>query len=194
MPTAATRNVRISFVPPPLDGTISLGIYDSAGHLVRVLHRQALLDVFTVGADGLITKWDGKDDQGQDQPPGKYRARGYSVGPLRIEDLGADTTAGPPATSQKVAIKLMSNPLVKNERSTIELAVGFDDTASFLTTADGLPLYIISQRAGISAVAIAQNDEKSADVWQTKEAGTEHFRISKLDQMMAFDCGSFDLK
>lgn len=147
-----------------------------------------------MGADGLITKWDGKDDHGQDRPPGKYHARGYSVGPLRVEDLGAEATAAPPAISQKVAIKLVSNPLVKNERSTVELAVGFDDRESFLKTVGELPLYVISQHSGISGVAIAQNDEKSADVWQTSEGGTEHFRISKLDQMMAFDCGSFDLK
>src|SRR5205085_9767584 len=73
-PTAApTRSVRISFVPPPLDGTISLGIYDLSGKLVRVLHQQAPLDVFTIGADALETKWDGKDDDGLDLPAGKYR-------------------------------------------------------------------------------------------------------------------------
>src|SRR5215208_3322552 len=35
------RSVRISFVPPPMDGTISLGIYDQTGQLVRVLRRNA---------------------------------------------------------------------------------------------------------------------------------------------------------
>src|SRR5437773_12043536 len=73
---APSRSVRISFVPPPLDGTISLGIYDLSGKLVRVLHQQASLDDFAIGADALQTKWDGKDDSGQDLPGGKYRARG----------------------------------------------------------------------------------------------------------------------
>src|SRR5690348_18116045 len=50
------RNVRISFVPPPLEGTISLGIYDKTGKLVRVLHQQANLDNFTIGADALVTQ------------------------------------------------------------------------------------------------------------------------------------------
>src|SRR5438132_1011440 len=59
---AATRSVRISFVPPPLDGTISLGIYDLNGKLVRLLHQQASVEEFTIGADALQTKWDGKDD------------------------------------------------------------------------------------------------------------------------------------
>src|SRR5213593_2271905 len=43
-PSAALpRRVRISFLPPPLEGTISLGIYDGNGTLVRVLHQQAEL-------------------------------------------------------------------------------------------------------------------------------------------------------
>src|SRR4051794_18280705 len=71
---APTRNVRISFVPPPLDGNISLGIYDLTGKLVRVLHQQVPLEVFTIGADALQTKWDGKDDDGVDLPSGKYHA------------------------------------------------------------------------------------------------------------------------
>src|SRR5690348_925366 len=57
----SSRNVRISFVPPPMDGTISLGIYDQSGKIVRVLHQNAKLDDFTIGADSLATRWDGKD-------------------------------------------------------------------------------------------------------------------------------------
>src|SRR5439155_15599679 len=77
-PSAApARKVRISFVPPPLEGTISLGIYDGNGTLVRVLHQQAELNEFTIGPDALVTQWDGKDDDDEDLPPGKYRAHGY---------------------------------------------------------------------------------------------------------------------
>src|SRR5262245_30797293 len=56
------RNVRISFVPPPMEGTISLGIYDQSGRLMRVLHQNAQLDDFVIGADALVTQWDRKDD------------------------------------------------------------------------------------------------------------------------------------
>src|SRR5438477_2821334 len=185
------RNVRISFVPPPLDGTISLGIYDPNGRLVRVLHQQAPLDEFTIGADALQTKWDGKDDYGQDLPAGKYHARGFSVGALQVENLPADPAASPPPnTSNSISIKLTANPLVKNDRPNVQLAVGFDDTDSFLKTMDELPLYVISERPGITSVVTAKSGEKSVDIWQDSSAGSEHFRISKLDQMMAFDCGS----
>jgi hypothetical protein len=86
--TPASRSVRISFLPPPLEGTISLGIYDGGGKLVRVLHREADLEAFETGKDALKTTWDGNDDQGQPLPPGKYQARGYAVGELQIGGVG----------------------------------------------------------------------------------------------------------
>lgn len=189
------RSVRINFVPPPLDGTISLGIYDQAGKLVRVLHQQAPIDAFTIGADALQTKWDGKDNDGQDLPAGKYHARGYAVGSIQTENpANEETVSTPSLTTDEVSVKLLPNPLVKNDRPTVGLTVGFDDTDSFLKTVDELPLLVISQRTGITSVALAKSGEKSIDVWQESGAGTERFRLSKLDQMMAFDCGAFDLK
>src|ERR1043165_3029136 len=82
------RSARISFVPPPMEGTISLGIYDGTGKLMRVLHQGAKLDDFAIGADGLVTQWDGKKDDDQDVPAGKYHAHGYLVGSVKVEDLG----------------------------------------------------------------------------------------------------------
>src|SRR5881392_438946 len=86
--TPAPRSIRISFAPPPLDGTISLGIYDAKGKLVRVLFREADINEFTIGSDALSTTWDGKDDAGDNVPPGKYSAHGLVVGDLKIEGIG----------------------------------------------------------------------------------------------------------
>lgn len=188
------RSVRISFVPPPLDGTISLGIYDTGGKLVRVLHQEASVDVFTIGADALQTRWDGKDDDGFDLPAGKYHARGYAVGNIKSETISETASSPPAVTSDKVVVKLMSNPLVKGDRQTVELSIGFDDTDSFLKTADDLPLRVLSERPDVTSVIFARNGDKSIDMWQNSSAGTEHFRVSNVDQMMAFDCGAFDLK
>lgn len=77
--------VEIVFVPPPMEGTISLGIYDGEGNLVRVLHNEADPSEFTVGLDGLITRWDGKTDTGAAAPDGTYAARGIVAGELGIE-------------------------------------------------------------------------------------------------------------
>src|SRR3954469_12908931 len=86
--TPASRNIRVSFVPPPLDGTISLGVYDAKGKLVRVLFREADVNEFNIGSDSLSTTWDGKDDAAENVPPGKYSAHGFVVGDLKIEGVG----------------------------------------------------------------------------------------------------------
>jgi hypothetical protein len=87
-PSPSERSVHISFLPPPLDGTISLGIYDAKGKLARVLHREADINEFTIGTDALSTTWDGKDDAGGNVPAGKYSAHGFIVGDLKIDGVG----------------------------------------------------------------------------------------------------------
>jgi hypothetical protein len=189
------RKVRISFLPPPLDGTISLGVYDKNGKLVRVLHQQAELNEFAIGADALVTQWDGKDDDDDDLPAGKYRAHGYLVGHLKVEDI-AEATSPPvenePATSVKV--RLMPNPLANDKRSIIDLAAGFDSDGSYLMTPDDLPLFMLSEAPNLIRASIAKRTEKSVDVWLDDGTSVRQFRVSNVDKMMAFDCGELELK
>ena len=192
---SSTRAVRISFLPPPLEGTISLGIYDANGQLVRVLHQEAELDEFTVGADALVTSWDGKNDDGEDLPSGKYHARGFLVGHLKVEDLGKD--ASPAADSNAAGttpVKLMANPLAKDAKTMVELAVGFDDVNCYLKTTDGLPLFTISPTPNLVRASIAKSGEKSVDVFEDDGTAVTQYRVSNIDKMMAFDCGDFELK
>ncbi len=86
-PPAKDAGVRITFLPPPMEGTLSLGIYDKKGKLVRVLAREATPKDFIIGLNGLITHWDGKDDAGRPVAPGLYQARGYCVGTLEVEGV-----------------------------------------------------------------------------------------------------------
>ena len=354
-----TRSARISFVPPPLEGTISLGIYDPSGKLLRVLHRESETDDFTIGHDALITEWDGKDDAGQDLAAGKYNAHGYMVGALAIEGVdfffndwvtdensphlkhidnlslvgsnlrlttelpsgeraemlydpasstmtrsegtspsvdsahGKDNTrwvianaeiqqlspandvlrrlayqptdaqpkaiaasdredkifvleentqlqqvrgltlletkmdeakqqsvsdwkvefekkivahkdfslengtpvvTGGKAIPEQITLLLQPNPLKRDKPGNVEVAVGFDHDGSYLKTSDGLPLRTISDTPNLSRVLLVLHDEKAIDVFQDDGAVVEQFRISGADQMMAFDCGSFELK
>jgi hypothetical protein len=377
--------VRISFLPPPLDGTISLGIYDAKGKLVRVLHREADINEFDIGTDSLSTTWDGKDDTGENVPAGKYSAHGFVVGDLGIEGVGfffndwitaddspriskirllgmrdgdlllgvelvnhdighavydlahktiklsdsdalesspsptpaevaggssidpvttvagrngtrwvidrtakgATTTelkqfspsgeflrrltvpanepqpmavaasmtedkiylleessaaqrvrglsllatkaeagqpsvsdwkvdfeksivahkdfslvdgkpvASPPASAnapEKVKIKLQPNPLVNDERVTVDLAIGFDEDGSFLKASDGLPLCSVSETPGLTRGVLTAHGSNALDVFQDDGAVVEQFRVTGVDQMMTFDCGGFELK
>ena len=192
-PTAASRSVPLRFVPPPMEGTISLGIFDSNGKLVRVLHREAKIDIFTVEENSLSTTWDGKDDSGQDLPAGKYRARGYLVGKLKVEEL-EKVESIPGDASDRISVKLVTNPLTKDTRSEMELGIAFDSKGTFLKTMDDLPLAAINETPNITRVAIKKNGEKGAEVWQSDASSTEHLRVSNIDKMMAFDCGFFELK
>ena len=189
------RSVRISFVPPPLEGRISLGIYDAKGKLVRVLHKQSDLNEFKIGADALVTQWDGKNDNGEDLPAGMYHARGFWFGPLNVDDL-SKTKVSPPEhdSSANVRVKLAPNPLANDKRAIVELTAGFDSHGSYLKTNDDLPLVTINESPNLIRVSIMKNGDKSVDIWQTDGSGFHQFRISNVDQMMAFDCGEFELK
>jgi len=189
------RSVRISFVPPPLEGTISLGIYDKSGKLVRVLHQEAQLNEFAIGADGLVTQWNGQNDEEQDVPAGRYRARGYVTGPLKVEDLGDSSAPSMESkANEKVKVKLVRNPLRKEKRPFVELGIGFDSDGSYLKTSDDLPLFTVSETPNLSRVWIIKKNEDAVDVWQDDGNKVHQFRISNLDQMMAFDCGELELK
>ena len=377
-PSAAPKSIRIRFLPPPLEGTISLGIFDVSGKLVRVLHREAELEEFEIGNDALSTAWDGKGDDGEMLPPGKYHARGYAIGGIVVDGVGlffndwvkdeqsphiakisqllfwqghlilrgqvvgseaadlrcdssgqvletvheflptptcpsgsTDSLAviemvdchlgkdesrwvidrlqpgspqaqvkqfsvsgelirelkiapedpqptriaaaeigdkiflleenaagqrvralellatksdqgisdwkvafekkivahkdftiadGEPALSggstppEKIAVRLMANPLETSARPSVELAVGIDEGGSFLKTADGLPLQSISETPHLTRVLLSEIADKSIAVFQDDGAVVEQFHVSALDQLMAFDCGEIELK
>ena len=190
---SAARNVPLRFVPPPMEGTISLGVFDSNDKLVRVLHREAKIDNFTIDENALKTTWDGKNDAGEDLPPGKYRARGYMVAKLKVEDIGK-AEAPPKGAGDHVAVKLVTNPLVSDTRSVMELGVSFDGKGSFLKTMDELPLATVSEARNLARVSIEIDGDKTANVWQEDGSNIEHLRVSNIDKMMAFDCGFFELK
>jgi|SRR5437773_1637169 len=190
---SASRNVQLRFVPPPMEGTISLGIFDSSDKLVRVLHRESKVDNFTIDENSLKTTWDGKNDAGEDLPTGKYRARGYAVGRLKVDDLGK-VEAPPNGAVDHVSVKLVTNPLVSDTRSVVDLTVGFDGKGSFLKTMDGLPLATVKEAPNLARVSVEKEGEKAANIWQDDGSSIEHVRVSNIDKMMAFDCGFFELK
>ena len=131
---------------------------------MRVLHREANLDAFEVGADALKTRWDGKGNDGSDLPPGQYHANGYVAAPMKIQEVTCENP-NHPEMPQTVRVKLVANPLENNERPVVELAVGFDDQNVFLQTANGLPLQTIMQNTDVQRGWITQRADKSLDVF-----------------------------
>jgi hypothetical protein len=194
--TTPTRSVRIGFVPPPLEGKISLGVYNEWGQLVRVLHQEAEFDEFTIGADALSTKWDGKDDYDYDLPAGKYSARGFLVAPMKIEQISQTNEVVFIDPAPPVRIKLVANPLENNERPTVDLVAGFDDDSAYIQTVDGLPLVTVAKVSKNPDLAVVLDfDRTKSPRMLVRNADTvREFRITGLSKMMAFDCGQFELK
>ena len=193
--TNACARVRIHFVPPPMEGTISLGIFDEQGKLVRVLHREAKIEDFTIEENSLSTNWDGKNDAGEDAPAGKYRARGYAVGDVKAHDIGKSKEPVFIGAPEGVPVTLIDNPLTQGARSVVNLMAGFDKRNAYLKTADGLPLRTIAQTEEIMGdVALLKDNNKSLQFYFRHGEITHEFRITDAEKMMAFDCGTFDLK
>jgi hypothetical protein len=74
------------------------------------------------------------------------------------------------------------------------LAIGFDADGSFLQTADGLPLRTISDTPHLMRAVLGRPNDNTIDVFQDDGAVVEQFRVSNLAEMIAFDCGDFELK
>jgi hypothetical protein len=107
---------------------------------------------------------------------------------------GEPVTTGGKDAPLAVTQKLIPNALKQNKRASVELAVGLDKEGSFLKTTDGLPLRTISDTTHLRRALLVAHSGKAIDVFQDDGAVVEQFRISNTEQMMAFDCGQFELK
>jgi hypothetical protein len=94
----------------------------------------------------------------------------------------------------KVKVKLQPNPLLNDDRVSVEMMVGLDADGSFIRAADGLPLCTISETQNLGRALLISHGESGLDIFQDDGAVVEQFRVTGVDQMMSFDCGGFELK
>ena len=119
-----TNSNQLIFVPPPIEGVISLGVYDSKGKLERVLKKGASIDSFKSGLNGLFIDWDKTDIQGKPVPSGKYFARGVLTGDVKIagvafhlNDWVGDPNTPRPRKILSAALLADARPAVLSETS-----------------------------------------------------------------------------
>ncbi len=161
---------------------------------MRVLVQEGEVDEFDVGADALITKWDGKNDRDEDLPAGKYRARGFMVARMKVEDLGKAATPPDASATDHIQVKLVANPLSKEAKLIVDLAVAFEDENIFVKTADGLPLFSVIESPQLARAVATKSGEKAIDIWADGGSAMEQVRVTNIDKMMAFDAGEIELK
>src|SRR5437763_16044155 len=75
---SASRNVQLRLVPPPMEGTISLGIFDSNDKLVSVLHPELQVDNCTIDDNSPQTTRDRKNNRTSQSPTGIYTNSSYT--------------------------------------------------------------------------------------------------------------------
>ncbi len=101
VPKGSADESTFQFLPPPIDDArYSIGVFDAKGKLIRRLQEGALESSFPAALNGLIVRWNAKDDAGRRAPNGRYQIRGYAVGPLKITGvaaMGNDWLADDPA-------------------------------------------------------------------------------------------------
>jgi hypothetical protein len=108
---------------------------------------------------------------------------------------GKPVAAGsvPPSSPQKI-VQQLRRSCRSDKPGKAELAVGVDADGSFLKTGDGLPLRTISDTPNLTCTLLARPNKNTLDVFQDDGAVVEQYRVSNLEQMIAFDCGDFELK
>jgi hypothetical protein len=110
---------QLLFVPPPVEGVISLGAYDSKGKLVRILKKAAEIDSFKAASDGLVIDWDRNDSQGKPVPNGKYFARGVLVGDVKIEGVAFHLNDWVDSSADPRIRKVLSATLLDAQRTVV---------------------------------------------------------------------------
>ncbi|HEY5751677.1 MAG TPA: hypothetical protein VIT21_00880 [Chthoniobacterales bacterium] len=84
-PAQDKRKISVQLTPPPFDGTVSAGVFDEKGNLIRILLKDAEPDTLPAALNGWILSWDGKKSDGSEAPAGKYWIRGVIAGDVKIE-------------------------------------------------------------------------------------------------------------
>jgi hypothetical protein len=189
---------------PALDGPITMGIFSDDGQLVRLLHRDALVDTIPSGLNGLIMSWDGKDDQGHEVTAGTYRARGLVHGLLRSDALPFFTPVAFPAPpeqdppspfpSERLVLRSAEDELLETRPLLSVQAVRRDD--SITLQAEGLPLLTISLMPGPSPEKVFLRHGARAGVALLEvERGKsrESYCVSGLGQIVPMEAGKLEI-
>ncbi|MBV8376157.1 MAG: hypothetical protein JO279_04065 [Verrucomicrobia bacterium] len=114
-----SNSSQLLFVPPPVEGVISLGVYNSKGKLIRVLKRVAGIETFKSTSDGLVIDWDRKDAEGKPVPSGKYFARGVLIGDVKVEGVAFHLNDWADSSTDPRIRKVLSAALLDRQRPAV---------------------------------------------------------------------------
>ncbi|MEO7932400.1 MAG: hypothetical protein ABIT76_04485 [Chthoniobacterales bacterium] len=80
-----TNQVSVELAAPPLDGTVSIGVFDASNKCIRVLSKSADSDSIPSALNGFLVVWDGQTADGTTAAKGTYEIRGVTVGDVSVQ-------------------------------------------------------------------------------------------------------------
>ena len=98
-----------------------------------------------------------------------------------------------PQAAEKIRVALIANELLSVAPAAVQISVGIDEKGSFLRTADGLLLRRVSDTSNLRWATLATDSDGTVSLFQSDGGAVEEYRLRKLDQMMAFEAGEYDL-
>jgi hypothetical protein len=111
----------------------------------------------------------------------------------RIKDQLRTSAGAPFRHAERINVRLLPNPLVRNVAGSVDLMVDLDEHGSFLRTFDGLPLKRITETPHLRWAAMMREAEGNGIIiFQSDGAVVEEFKARKLGRMMAFDVGEVE--
>ena len=111
-----TESDQLMFIPPPVHGVISLGVYDDKGKIVKVLKKAADISSFKSSLNGLYIDWDWTDSQGQPLSGNRFFARGVLVGDVDVKGVGFFLNDWADQTKESRIQKVDGAALLNNSR------------------------------------------------------------------------------
>jgi hypothetical protein len=111
-----TESEQLMFIPPPVQGVISLGVYDEKGKLVKVLKKAADISSFKSSLNGLYVDWDWTDAESKPVPGDRYLARGVLVGDIGVKGIGFFLNDWADQTKESRIQKINTAALLNNSR------------------------------------------------------------------------------
>jgi hypothetical protein len=111
-----TESEQLMFIPPPVQGVISLGVYDEKGKLVKVLKKAADISSFKASLNGLYVDWNWTDAEGKPVPGDRYFARGVLIGDIGVKGIGFFLNDWADQTKESRIQKINATALLNNSR------------------------------------------------------------------------------
>jgi hypothetical protein len=101
---------------------------------------------------------------------------------------------GPPILETPIQVRLVRNPLQRNETPIVDLDLGHDDENAYLKTGDGLPLVTIGNFGDVESAWFINRSDQALTVLLRRPSESLLVKVGPISKMMAFDCGEFQLK